>query len=65
MRVTARESWAATATAGLTRVDVAVTRLVDAEEALLGGLSSTEQARLGALLRKLHKMRNSFNTTDL
>ncbi len=49
-------------TAGLTRVDAAITRLVDAEEALLGGLTSTEQARLGALLRKL---RNSFDATDL
>ncbi|WGD38173.1 MarR family transcriptional regulator [Lysinibacter sp. HNR] len=49
-------------TAGLTRVDAAITRLVDAEESLLAGLSSTEQARLGTLLRKL---RNSFDATDL
>ncbi|MFC4223154.1 MarR family winged helix-turn-helix transcriptional regulator [Lysinibacter cavernae] len=48
--------------AGLTRVDAAITRLVDAEEILLGGLSETEQARLGTLLRKL---RNSIDATDL
>ncbi|TQM63202.1 MarR family winged helix-turn-helix transcriptional regulator [Klugiella xanthotipulae] len=48
--------------AGLTRVDAAITRLVDAEEALLGGLTHTEQARLGTLLRKL---RISFDATDL
>jgi len=39
--------------AGLNTVDAAITRLVDAEADLLGGLSSTEQARLTVLLRKL------------
>lgn len=39
--------------AGLTRVDAAITRLVDAEEELLGALSHAQQARLAALLRKL------------
>ncbi|WP_314138905.1 MarR family transcriptional regulator [uncultured Plantibacter sp.] len=39
--------------AGLNTVDAAITRLVDAEADLLDGLSSTEQARLTVLLRKL------------
>ncbi|MFZ4893977.1 MarR family winged helix-turn-helix transcriptional regulator [Plantibacter sp. Mn2098] len=38
---------------GLNTVDAAITRLVDAEADLLGGLSSGEQARLATLLRKL------------
>ena len=38
---------------GLTAVDAAITRLVDAEVELLGGLSATDQERLAALLRKL------------
>ena len=38
---------------GLTRVDAAITRLVDAEADLLGGLSGAEQTRLTVLLRKL------------
>jgi hypothetical protein len=38
---------------GLTRVDAAITRLVDAEAALLAGLSVADQERLAALLRKL------------
>lgn len=38
---------------GLTRVDAAITRLVDAESDLLSGLSPTEQERLASLLRKL------------
>ncbi|PJJ62147.1 MarR family winged helix-turn-helix transcriptional regulator [Compostimonas suwonensis] len=38
---------------GLTRVDAAITRLVDAEAELLDVLSSTDQDRLAALLRKL------------
>ena len=39
--------------AGLTRVDAAITRLVDAEAALLATLSPSEQAGLATLLRKL------------
>ena len=38
---------------GLTRVDAAITRLVDAEAELLATLSVTDQERLAALLRKL------------
>lgn len=40
-------------TAGLARVDAAITRLVDAEAALLHGLSAGDQERLAGLLRKL------------
>ena len=39
--------------AGLTRVDAAITRLVDAEAELLSTLSSGDQDRLAGLLRKL------------
>ena len=39
--------------AGLSRVDAAITRLVDAEAELLGALSAPEQERLAGLLRKL------------
>jgi len=39
--------------AGLTRVDAAITRLVDAESELLESLPAAEQKRLAALLRKL------------
>jgi len=39
--------------AGLTRVDAAITRLVDAESELLEGLPAAEQKRLARLLRKL------------
>ncbi|KFF60499.1 MarR family transcriptional regulator [Cryobacterium sp. MLB-32] len=39
--------------AGLTRVDAAITRLVDAEAELLGTLTTSEQDRLSNLLRKL------------
>ncbi|GAB3128122.1 MarR family winged helix-turn-helix transcriptional regulator [Glaciibacter psychrotolerans] len=38
---------------GLTRVDAAITRLVDAEAELLATLSASEQAHLAGLLRKL------------
>lgn len=38
---------------GLTRVDAAITRLLDAESELLASLSATDQARLAVLLRKL------------
>ena len=38
---------------GLTRVDAAITRLVDAEAELLGSLPAAEQKRLAGLLRKL------------
>lgn len=38
---------------GLTLVDAAITRLTDAEEHLLSGLSRSERDRLTALLRKL------------
>jgi DNA-binding MarR family transcriptional regulator len=38
---------------GLTHVDAAITRLVDAEAAILRSLTSNDQARLGTLLRKL------------
>lgn len=38
---------------GLTRVDAAITRLVDAESELLAALSTADQLRLAALLRKL------------
>lgn len=38
---------------GLTRVDAAITRLVDAEAELLRTLPANEQTRLAALLRKL------------
>jgi DNA-binding MarR family transcriptional regulator len=40
-------------TAGLTRVDAAITRLVDAEAALLSSLSRGEQTRLADALRRL------------
>lgn len=39
--------------AGLTRVDAAITRLVDAEVELLSTLSTGDQERLSGLLRKL------------
>ncbi len=39
--------------AGLTRVDAAITRLVDAEAALLGTLPRAEQKRLATALRSL------------
>jgi DNA-binding MarR family transcriptional regulator len=38
---------------GLTRVDAAITRLVDAESELLASLSPVDQERLSGLLRKL------------
>jgi DNA-binding MarR family transcriptional regulator len=38
---------------GLSRVDAAITRLVDAEADLLSTLSATDQERLAGLLRKL------------
>ena len=38
---------------GLTRVDAAITRLVDAESELLSALSTADQHKLAALLRKL------------
>ena len=38
---------------GLTRVDAAITRLVDAEAELLDGLSAADAERLAGLLRKL------------
>jgi len=38
---------------GLTRVDAAITRLVDAEAEILSTLSATDQERLAGLLRKL------------
>jgi len=38
---------------GRTRVDAAITRLVDAEAALLEGLSRADRERLAGLLRKL------------
>lgn len=38
---------------GLTRVDAAITRLVDAEAEMLSALSTADQAKLAALLRKL------------
>jgi len=38
---------------GLTRVDAAITRLVDAESELLSALSTADQQKLAALLRKL------------
>jgi DNA-binding MarR family transcriptional regulator len=38
---------------GLTRVDAAITRLVDAEADMLAALSPADQQRLAALLRKL------------
>ena len=38
---------------GLTHVDAAITRLVDAEAGILRGLGAADRARLGALLRKL------------
>jgi DNA-binding MarR family transcriptional regulator len=40
-------------TAGLTRVDAAITRLVDAEALLLASLSKPEQKRLAESLRRL------------
>jgi DNA-binding MarR family transcriptional regulator len=38
---------------GLARVDAAITRLVDAEAELLSSLSTSDQERLAALLRRL------------
>lgn len=38
---------------GLTRVDAAITRLVDAESEILASLSPADQQRLASLLRKL------------
>lgn len=39
--------------AGRTRVDAAITRLIDAESELLGGMTSPDQKRLSTLLRHL------------
>lgn len=38
---------------GLTRVDAAITRLIDAEAAILSGLTRAEQKRLAESLRRL------------
>lgn len=38
---------------GRTLVDAAITRLTDAEDELLGGLTAAEQTRLGRMLRRL------------
>jgi DNA-binding MarR family transcriptional regulator len=38
---------------GLTRVDAAITRLVDAEAEILASLPARDRERLAALLRKL------------
>lgn len=38
---------------GLTRVDAAITRLIDAEAAILAGLTKTEQRKLAESLRRL------------
>ncbi|MGI6879905.1 MarR family winged helix-turn-helix transcriptional regulator [Microbacterium sp. gxy059] len=38
---------------GRTRVDAAITRLIDSEAELLGSLTPTEQRRLASLLRRL------------
>ena len=38
---------------GLTRVDAAITRLIDAEAAILAGLTKTEQRKLAQSLRQL------------
>ncbi|MCL2515670.1 MAG: MarR family transcriptional regulator [Microbacteriaceae bacterium] len=47
---------------GLTHVDAAITRLVDAEAAILRSLSANDQGRLGVLLRKLTV---GFDDTDV
>ena len=39
--------------AGRTRVDAAITRLIDAESELLGGMTAPDQKRLSTLLRHL------------
>jgi len=46
---------------GRTRVDAAITRLVDAEALLLDALSRADRERLASLLRKLSL---SFDTAD-
>jgi hypothetical protein len=38
---------------GLTRVDAAITRLIDAEAAILSGLTRNEQKKLAESLRRL------------
>lgn len=40
-------------TTGLTRVDAAITRLIDAEAQILAGLTKTEQRKLAESLRRL------------
>ncbi len=50
---------------GLTRVDAAVTRLVDAESEILASLSSADQLRLAGLLRKLSLDFDSATPADV
>ena len=49
---------------GQTLVDAAMTRLVDAEEQLIGGLGRAERERLATLLRRLAHSVNHFNPQD-
>ena len=48
--------------AGRTRVDSAITRLVDAEEVMLRGLSPAERDRTATLLKKLAKSVSDYGT---
>lgn len=48
--------------AGRTRVDSAITRLVDAEEVMLRGLSATERDRLAQLMRKLAESLHEYGS---
>jgi hypothetical protein len=51
-------------TDGLTRVDAAITRLVDAEALLLSSLSRPEQKRLAESLRRLSIDVDEQDATD-
>ena len=51
-------------TTGLTRVDAAITRLIDAEAAILAGLTKTEQRKLAESLRRLSLDLGEVSTDD-
>lgn len=48
--------------AGRTRVDSAITRLVDAEDVMLRGLTTQERERTAVLLRKLSQSVNDYGS---
>jgi len=49
---------------GLTRVDAAITRLIDAEAAILSGLTRAEQKRLAESLRRLGLSLDEMTSDD-